>query len=958
MPDAAVRRLGNIGTVAAQGGGGAFPGDAVQLALSNVLQVVLRPDPVDSEPNHGTPLDPHSLGRQLSPLLSLPPLRGLPPSILRQSTGDARRLLARTLRDWLLNHHSDLPVGVQLADHERDTLLRLSVAVAGEPDASQEAVRTSDIGATANDDMIDPCCDALARCLLTSNPHLKEKIGTVPIGRDQEVDRIIDALASAISSQQGHFVVVEGCTGTGKSCLLEYARHVAVGLGYTVASVVCEPFHEGMSFFPVREMVSQLAADRSILNEVQRLFGTSSNEARIAQQCEDINIPSTERRDALITTLTNVVFGRFHRQSSETPLLLSIDDLERADLGTLDALMWFLSNMNQAPVVVMSSFRTDLCDGDTGAVRTVLSAAYRAGRLVDIAVKDFDRSVVPMLVDEMLGATSSLPRRFYDALYTHTDGNPLFVREFLLALTRSNVQRKSPLVQTDRVWSMDLEPDNWTTPKSLEDAIVERLSHLEQAQLAALEAASVIGRRFAYSVLANLELRTESDLLSSVEKLMGLELVREVPEEDELFEFSHGKIRDVLYERMSNPRRRRLHSQVADILDDVANSTAASVEMNWDALIGEHLYRAGRYLAAAGRCLDAARWSMNFLAIHDAASQYDLVASCCGQGSQGQGPYDELIQLEHGEALKLAGRIADAERVLAPLKASASTSVRGWALNHLGDTYEAQLQFQRATDAYQASLLCADEALDRELGCESAADLAESWGRRFVLERAYPHREAQALQAFEQYERWIAVETELANRLEDALGRARLLRNLGVKSIRISDYATARSYLEDAIVLLSERSSFHRSHVLLPLSIMLRLVGQPVDALNHVDAVLSWSLQRAVRKSEAMAREQRGLILYALQGSQSFAPSAEAVHEVRLAAEIYDELDYQHGCRGVRRILGEWDAMSGNLQGATAHWSECYPEARPEEPLWRCSVRELQASGELARADALERHVG
>ncbi|MFP3599955.1 hypothetical protein, partial [Chryseobacterium sp. SIMBA_029] len=72
---------------------------------------------------------------------------------------------------------------------------------------------------------------------------------------------------------------------------------------------------------------------------------------------------------------------------------------------------------------------------------------------------------------------------------------------------------------------------------------------------------------------------------------------------DESFEFSHGKIRDVLYAQLSGLRKRRLHAQVAGV---ISNLRASSNE-DWDALIGEHLYLAAKYSDAFPYLLRAAR---------------------------------------------------------------------------------------------------------------------------------------------------------------------------------------------------------------------------------------------------------------------------------------------------------------------------------------------------------------
>ena len=169
---------------------------------------------------------------------------------------------------------------------------------------------------------------------------------------------------------------------------------------------------------------------------------------------------------------------------------------------------------------------------------------------------------------------------------------------------------------------------------------------------AELELAAVIGRRFAFQVMLNLSASGEDELLRYLEAFIGAHLIREIDDADLNFEFSHGLMRDVLYQSMSKIRRRRVHGQVADVLLQLYGS----VSEDWDALIGEHLFQAGRNKEAVPHLLRAARAAMRILATVEAVNLYDRLLSV-----QSSLPTQEYlnIRIERAEALKLACRYSE-----------------------------------------------------------------------------------------------------------------------------------------------------------------------------------------------------------------------------------------------------------------------------------------------------------
>jgi len=97
-------------------------------------------------------------------------------------------------------------------------------------------------------------------------------------------------------------------------------------------------------------------------------------------------------------------------------------------------------------------------------------------------------------------------------------------------------------------------------PGSIQSLVQERIDRLDWADKMAVQAAAVLGQRFAGSALAYL-----LDKLDYVpERLISRLLVRPHLASEDVFLFVHALIRDAIYDTLLRSRRRELHQRAAE----------------------------------------------------------------------------------------------------------------------------------------------------------------------------------------------------------------------------------------------------------------------------------------------------------------------------------------------------------------------------------------------------------
>lgn len=776
-------------------------------------------------------------------------------------------------------------------------------------------------------------------------------------GRSSQTAQIRDCLEAIVAAPNIREILLSGASGAGKTALTQWAYAEAINKGFQTAQATCEPFHAGVSFFPVKEVIRQLCKGVPVSEFVGKAFGFSSYEAQLARSLDSETLDVISQRDNTLATFANVVIGAAKQLNS--PVLIEFDDLERIDSASADALSALFSRLAEAPIVFLGAFRSDVVEADPDhPLRSVLEKVTRQSNSgMVIPLGPIESESLSDLVEHFLDGPMEPNEFFLDRLESETEGNPLFVREVLHSLATARDENDQPVLrQVDGVWIVRVSPDNqWTVPKSIEDAIESRLRSLTDVEREVLNAAAVIGRRFRFETLLELCKLGEDELIDMLDRFSLLEIIQELRGTEDTYEFTHGKICDVVYNSISGLRKTKLHSRVADVL---VGQERMFPEEYWENLVGTHLFRARKYDAASPYLEKAGHGAMRLQVFREAIDAFQRCLESLEKSNTPDPRKIAEVTLLLGESLKLAGHLDAAVRQLEIVVGNSSEApeARRWAFNHLGDIYRMHDQYEQAASYYQQ---CEEEARsghDDELLVEVAADVAELHMRQ--RERlAGPDPEA-AQWHQEQYEKYLQIETELAEHSESELVQARSFRNRAKYERATGKLDLSIELYEKSIALSESSSRLHR--YLIPYAKALRLVGRLDDATKIVKDVLDWSCQIGAIPSEAIARQYYGLVLMdaAYVSAENNYSAAEG--ELKKAYALHGEVGFTQGRRETAVNLFELSLMRGDDIGARK-WLRLSNEHVTgsddisDEFLLNAVLSQLRANGDADRADRIEK---
>lgn len=388
-------------------------------------------------------------------------------------------------------------------------------------------------------------------------------------GRKAEWRRLQQAWDTATGGRAGlqpgrfQLVLLTGEAGIGKTRLAQELEGWVSRLGMTTASARCYAALRHLAYAPITAWLRSAAFQASLsdldpttLREIARLVP----EMLITRPHLSPPAAMTEgwQRQFFFAALTRAIL------SVRQPLLLLLDDLHWCDQETLDWLHYFFHFAPAARVLLVGTARVEETVPEQPLVAR-LGTLQRDGLVTEIPLGPLTKAETTSLAESMLG--SQLDQARSERLYQETEGNPFFVVELVRAGTVSpgngacaDTQSPHPLL-THAASAL---------PPAVQAVLETRLAHLSARARRVANVAAVIGREFAFAVLAHASGESEEAVVYGLDELWQRRIIREHDTgTTHAYDFSHDKLREQIVVALSPAHRRLLHRRVAEALKTV-----------------------------------------------------------------------------------------------------------------------------------------------------------------------------------------------------------------------------------------------------------------------------------------------------------------------------------------------------------------------------------------------------
>jgi serine/threonine protein kinase len=439
----------------------------------------------------------------------------------------------------------------------------------------------------------------LAEHSAASVPDPARESSALCLGRDTELETLLELAQEAFATPKARVVLVTGLAGIGKSSLLDefLKRLSAAGSRLSMWSAYADPMSAG----------SALHLVSAILDPAPTPAG--SGLARLLRP-DEADLPQTGdvRPAGSVNAVHRAFADLFAAQLEQGPLVLRLEDIHWADLGSLRAVDHLLSAMRDRPLLVVATARPE--------VRALypdlwLRRSVHEIHLNELLDADADRVVTLRLGGEIGAAVRA-------RILRRARGNAFLLHE----LIRAEVEGRGDEV--------------------LETAMGVVQSHLRALAPDArrvLRAASILGDPFTPRAITFLlgEGSDERDVERWLTSLVSREVLRwrdDGQASKPALVFAHALVRDAAYDTLTQSDRALGHRLAARWLE--------SAERANPMITAQHYARAGD---SAG----AGRWY--FRATLEAFEIGDFSATV---GAAEQALANELSQHERGHVQALA----------------------------------------------------------------------------------------------------------------------------------------------------------------------------------------------------------------------------------------------------------------------------------------------------------------
>jgi class 3 adenylate cyclase/tetratricopeptide (TPR) repeat protein len=534
------------------------------------------------------------------------------------------------------------------------------------------------------------------------------------VGRTRELAVLRDELAAGSAVRACRLVTVLGEAGVGKTRLV--SELVAeVGESAKIVSGRCLPYGDGITFWPVAELIRTLGGDTAVAEAAR----DEPDAALIVERLRalgDGGAPTEE--------LFWAVRRLFEALARERPLVVVLEDLHWAEPTLLDLVEHVSRWSRDAPILLLGLARPELLEERPRWEGVLL----RLGSLTP----DEAAQLVEALDDD--GVLSQQVRARVNET---AQGNPLYAEQLVAMISETG---------TDAA-----------LPPTIQALLAARLDHIDPVERDVLERAAVVGREFWPGAVAALGERTDDAVGTTLLELVRLDFVEpappSVPGEDG-FRFRHALIRDAAYG--STPLRRRAahHERFADWLASVGEAN------EYDEIRGYHLEQAvllrrelgsetERDATLAAHALELlSRAGLRAYARGDVPAARNLLARGLALGPDGPGEDLELRRIL-ARALWETGE-TDSALDLVEQVASAAAAAGDRAEEWYARLDAAGMRGAGAPDGLVSFLETASQAVEVFSELDDERGLAQAWrriSRAEIVRCSYAAAEAAAVRA-------------------------------------------------------------------------------------------------------------------------------------------------------------------------------------------------------------------
>ncbi|MCH8818468.1 MAG: protein kinase, partial [Chloroflexi bacterium] len=313
--------------------------------------------------------------------------------------------------------------------------------------------------------------------------------GGVFVGRHAEMGQLKAALEDVLGGR-GRMVTLVGEPGIGKT---RTSEELATYAGLRGAQILWGRCYEGGGAPPYWPWVQAIRSYVRGVDTERLRSQMGAGAADIAEIVSDVSTalpglqppPALESAEQERFRLFDSITSFLKTASQAQPLVIVLEDLHWADRPSLAFLEFITRELQSSRILLIGTYR-DMEVNRRHPLSLTLGDLTRERLFERVLLRGLNRTDVERFIEVASGVAP--PAALVDAVFTQTEGNPLFVTEIVRLLVQEGLLTTEATAGRD-TWSVPI-------PEGIRDVIGRRLDRLSERCNETLSVGAVIGREF------------------------------------------------------------------------------------------------------------------------------------------------------------------------------------------------------------------------------------------------------------------------------------------------------------------------------------------------------------------------------------------------------------------------------------------------------------------------------
>lgn len=394
-------------------------------------------------------------------------------------------------------------------------------------------------------------------------------------GRDKELLSVQEKIGSIIGNIP-KLMMISGYSGIGKSSFInELSPAILSQNGYFLKGKF-DQYNRTTSyiafiqiFINLINIINTMPPDikRKTIQDLSNFLGESKNAlVKIVPELKTLfNIAHTPAIEQ--SRLKNQLFIAMERflsffASKEHPLVIFIDDMQWADLASLEILELIFSSNRLNSFLIIGAYRSNEVNSTHPMRLSLNTIGDKIGKIEEIELLPLTLDAIKQLLSETLKTQEV--NALGELLLQKTEGNPFFVRQFIHTLGKRDLLRFN---KESRSWEWEIakiREEDLTS--NVIDHLVAKINTMSSNARIFIQTASVIGDIFDLNALSSLYLFADTDILEILDEVLNEGLIDVFSDDNvivsypsQYYHFIHDKIRQAAYLMLDEHTKKELH---------------------------------------------------------------------------------------------------------------------------------------------------------------------------------------------------------------------------------------------------------------------------------------------------------------------------------------------------------------------------------------------------------------